>query len=70
MAAPDLQGRGLGRFMLRTIEEAAPEGVTGYMLFTGALSERNIRLYKKAGYSLRGPAEEAPGAVRLTKRRR
>jgi tRNA (guanine37-N1)-methyltransferase len=70
MAAPDLQGRGLGRFMLRTIEEAAPEGVTGYMLFTGALSERNIRLYKKAGYRLRGPAPEAPGAVRLTKRRR
>jgi tRNA (guanine37-N1)-methyltransferase len=70
MAAPDLQGRGLGRFMLAAIEEAAPPGVTGYMLFTGALSERNIRLYKKAGYSLRGPAPEAPGAVRLTKRRR
>ena len=70
MAAPDLQGRGLGRFMLATIEAAAPAGVAGYMLFTGALSERNLRLYKKAGYRLQGPAAEAPGAVRLTKRRR
>ncbi len=70
MAAPDLQGRGLGRFMLAAIEEAAPADVTGYVLFTGAKSERNIRMYKKAGYSLRGPEPTAPGAVRLTKRRR
>ncbi|MCW2846499.1 MAG: trmD [Marmoricola sp.] len=70
MAAPDLQGRGLGRFMLRTIEEAAPADVTGFVLFTGALSERNIRMYQKAGYRLRGPEPTAPGAVRLTKRRR
>jgi len=70
MAAPDLQGRGLGRFMLTSIEEAAPADVVGYLLFTGALSQRNLRIYKRAGYSLRGPAPEAPGAVRLTKRRR
>ncbi len=70
MAAPDLQGRGLGRFMLGAIEEAAPPEVTDYLLFTGARSERNIRLYKKAGYRLRGEDPEVPGAVRLTKRRR
>ena len=70
MAAPDLQGRGLGRFLLAAIEEAAPEEVTGYVLFTGALSERNIRMYKKAGYRLLGEDQDVPGAVRLTKRRR
>ena len=70
MAAPDLQGHGLGRLLLEAIEAAAPEGVTGFSLFTGALSESNIRRYKRAGYSLRGPDPDAPGAVRLTKRRR
>jgi tRNA (guanine37-N1)-methyltransferase len=70
MAAPDLQGRGLGRLMLAAIEAAAPEHVTGYMLFTGAGSERNIRMYKKAGFRFLGPDDEVPGAVRLTKRRR
>ncbi|MET0999251.1 MAG: tRNA (guanosine(37)-N1)-methyltransferase TrmD [Marmoricola sp.] len=70
MAAPDLQGRGLGRFLLAAIEDAAPEEVTGYVLFTGAGSERNIRMYKKAGYRLLGAEEGVPGAVRLTKRRR
>jgi len=70
MAAPDLQRRGLGRFLLAAIEEAAPQEVTGYVLFTGAGSERNIRMYKKAGYRLVGADENVPGAVRLTKRRR
>ena len=70
MAAPDLQGRGLGRLLLTAIEEAAPADVTGYVLFTGARSERNIRMYKKAGYRLVGEDPDVPGAVHLTKRRR
>ncbi len=70
MVAPDLQGRGLGRVLLDAIEQAAPDEVTGYMLFTGEHSERNIRMYKQAGYRLHGPDEDVPGAVRLTKRRR
>ena len=70
MVAPDLQRRGLGRLLLGAIEDAAPEGVTGYVLFTGASSEDNLRLYKKAGYRLRGADPEVPGAVRLTKPRR
>jgi len=70
MAAPDLQGRGLGRFLLAAIEEAALPDLTGYLLFTGAGSERNIRMYKKAGYRLRGDQHGVPGAVMLTKRRR
>jgi len=70
MVAPDLQGRGIGRLLLDAIEMAAPDGATGYVLFTGALSERNIRIYRKAGYRLLGPDPATPGAVRLTKRRR
>ena len=65
MVAPDLQGRGLGRMLLARIEATVPAGVASYSLFTGAGSLRNQRLYKKAGYRLRGEVE--PGVVRLTK---
>ena len=61
MVAPDLQGEGLGRWMLERIEEAAPEGATGFVLFTGAGSTRNLRMYRKAGYR---PAGERSGACR------
>ena len=70
MVAPDLQGRGIGRLLLNAIERAAPEAVHEYVLFTGAGSVRNIRMYKKAGYRLQGADPEVAGAVRLTKRRR
>ena len=70
MVAPDLQGRGIGRLLLDAVEVAAPAEATGFVLFTGALSERNIRIYKKAGYRLRGEDPAVPGAVRLTKERR
>jgi tRNA (guanine37-N1)-methyltransferase len=67
MVAPDLQGQGLGRLLLRAIEDAAPAEVTSYALFTGAGSTRNQRMYKKAGYRYRGEVE--PGVVRMTRRR-
>jgi len=70
MVAPDLQGRGLGRRLLEAIEAQAPAGATTYLLFTGARSARNQRMYKKAGYSLRGEQPGVPGAVLLTKPRR
>jgi tRNA (guanine37-N1)-methyltransferase len=70
MVAPDLQGRGLGRLLLELIERAAPVEVTTYELYTGAKSVDNIRMYKKAGYRLQGPAPGPPGAVVMTKRRR
>ncbi len=67
MVAPDLQGRGLGRFLLREIEDAAPADVAAYELFTGAGSADNLRLYKRAGY--RPAANVDATVVRLTKRR-
>jgi tRNA (guanine37-N1)-methyltransferase len=69
MVAPDLQGRGLGRHLLEVAEAAAPAEVTTYELWTGAKSVDNIRMYKKAGYRLQGPAPDPPGAVIMTKRR-
>lgn len=66
MVAPDVAGRGLGRTLLERIEGLAPPAATSYALFTGAGSARNQRMYKKAGYRLRG--ELAPGVVRMTKR--
>ena len=70
MVAPDLQGHGIGRLLLDAVEVAAPVEAARFVLFTGALSERNIRIYKKAGYRLRGEDPSVPGAVLLTKTRR
>ena len=67
MVAPDLQGRGLGRALLARIEAQAPSTATGFELFTGVGRARNQKLYKKAGYRLRGEIE--PGVVVLTKKR-
>jgi len=69
MVAPDMQGQGLGRDMLTRIEAAAPADVATYVLFTGAGSVDNLRMYKRAGYRLRGPLAGAPGAVVLTRKR-
>ncbi len=69
MVAPDLQGQGIGRFLLEHAEAAAPPDATSYLLFTGARSAGNLRMYKKAGYRLRPDLAAPPGAVVLTKRR-
>ncbi len=69
MVAPDLQGRGLGRALLELIEEAAPADVRSYVLFTGAGSTSNLRMYKKAGFRLRPDRKAPAGAVVLTKPR-
>jgi tRNA (guanine37-N1)-methyltransferase len=68
MVAPDLQGRGLGRALLELVEALAPAEVTTYVLFTGAGSTDNLRMYKKAGFRLRPDRKAPPGAVVLTKR--
>jgi tRNA (guanine37-N1)-methyltransferase len=69
MVAPDLQGRGLGRALLEHIEAVAAPEATTYVLFTGARSTDNIRMYKKAGYRLRTDLDAPPLAVILTKPR-
>jgi tRNA (guanine37-N1)-methyltransferase len=70
MVAPDLEGRGLGRWLLAHVEQLAPPEATSYRLSTGAGSERNHRMYEKAGY--RRSPEEPPhhGVIVLSKRGR
>ena len=72
MVAPDLRGRGLGRWLLERIEEVAPDETSGFALITGAGSEANLRRYRRAGYRPDRPDRPAddPRAVRLAKRRR
>nr|WP_275585550.1 GNAT family N-acetyltransferase [Blastococcus saxobsidens] len=48
VVAPDLQGRGIGSLLLTAAEEAG--GLPRAALFTGHLSEANLRLYRRAGY--------------------
>lgn len=68
MVAPDLQGRGLGRALLELVEALAPAEVESYVLFTGAGSVANLRMYRKAGFRLRPDRPAPAGAVVLTKR--
>ena len=48
--APDMQGRGVGRSLLGTLEAAVPVGVRRLWLVTGASSEDNLRMYRRSGY--------------------
>ena len=67
MVAPDLRGRGLGTWLLRHIEAAAPPGAERMSLFTGASSVANLRMYRRAGYRRDRMQPEDPGVVRLSK---
>lgn len=70
MVAPDLAGRGLGRWLLAYVESRAPAATTAYTLFTGARSRRNLDLYRRAGYRIADVPtgrERPPGTVYLTK---
>ena len=69
MVAPDLRGRGLGRWLLEHAEKAAPASVETFRLLTGAGKRENQRIYRKAGYSARGERPDRPGVVVMTKRR-
>ena len=70
MVAPDLQGDGVGRRLLEHIQAVAPVAATSYTLFTGSRSERNLRMYKKAGFRVRPDLPAPFAAVALTKPRR
>lgn len=46
--APDVQGEGIGRQLLEAAEQSSSASTAE--LFTGSLSEANIRLYEACGY--------------------
>jgi GNAT superfamily N-acetyltransferase len=46
--APDMQGEGIGRTLLEAAERASTADIAE--LFTGSLSEANLRLYESCGY--------------------
>lgn len=51
VVAPDVEGRGLGSRLLEAVhQQAAQRRLTSLELFTGAGSERNLRLYRRHGY--------------------
>jgi GNAT superfamily N-acetyltransferase len=69
--APDQQGAGLGTELLAAVEQRGREaGATTAELFTGSLSEANIRLYEREGYeeSERVPGDDGTEQVFLRKR--
>ncbi|HEX6469198.1 MAG TPA: GNAT family N-acetyltransferase [Streptosporangiaceae bacterium] len=51
VVAPDLQGRGVGTRLMRAIEAAVADRVDTLALFTGHLSDGNLRLYRHLGYA-------------------
>ncbi len=66
MVAPDLRGRGLGRWLLAHAESAAPPQAHRLSLFTGTGSADNLRMYRRAGYRP-VPDTGTAGMVHLTK---
>jgi len=49
--APDQQGQGIGSTLLEAVEARGREaGAIEAELFTGSLSEANLRLYERVGY--------------------
>lgn len=49
VVAPDRQGGGVGTALLRALHERMPQA-RAFDLFTGHLSEGNLRLYRRLGY--------------------
>ncbi|MCR2815390.1 GNAT family N-acetyltransferase [Microbacterium jiangjiandongii] len=57
--APDQQGRGIGTKLLAAVEQRGRDaGARTAELFTGSLSEANLRLYEREGYA---ESERVPG---------
>jgi GNAT superfamily N-acetyltransferase len=62
--APDVQGHGIGRALMeRAHAELAPGDVT--WLVTGARSDENLRLYRRAGYEETGRLTDGAGVELL-----
>jgi tRNA (guanine37-N1)-methyltransferase len=67
MVAPDLQGRGTGRYLLEYAESAAPAGTTRLWVNTGSRSTANLRRYRRAGYRVVPGEGRFPQTVDLVK---
>ncbi|WP_116113002.1 tRNA (guanosine(37)-N1)-methyltransferase TrmD [Austwickia chelonae] len=65
MVAPDLTGRGLGRALLSFCLEKADARATRAWLMTGRSSERNQRIYKKAGFRVCRGEPQVPGTLEM-----
>lgn len=68
--APDQQGEGIGTALLAAVEQRGKDaGATAAELFTGSLSEANLRLYEREGYveSERVPGDDGIEQVFLRK---
>lgn len=66
--APDRQGEGIGRLLLETAERAS--GARTAELFTGSLSEANIRLYERCGYRITERVDQGDGTAQVFLRKR
>ena len=69
--APDRQGDGIGSRLLGAVEERGRRaGANEAELFTGSLSEANLRLYEREGYveTQRVPGDDGIEQVFLRKR--
>lgn len=66
--APDIQGSGIGRMLLEAVERdsKAPEAE----LFTGNLSEANVRLYESCGYRIVERVDQDDGTEQLFMRKK
>lgn len=51
VVVPDLQGQGIGRRLMHALEDEVAGRVDSIVLFTGHLSDGNLRLYRRMGYS-------------------
>jgi len=69
--APDRAGEGIGSKLLAAVEARGAEaGATEAELFTGSLSEANLRLYEREGYleTQRVPGDDGTEQVFMRKR--
>lgn len=64
--APDMQGHGIGSQLLDAVEaRGAAAGAREAELFTGSLSEANIRLYERQGYRETERVDEGGGTQQV-----
>jgi ribosomal protein S18 acetylase RimI-like enzyme len=66
--APDQQGEGVGRLLLEAAERRSGAGQAE--LFTGSLSEANIRLYESCGYAVSERVPDGDGTEQVFMRKR